>query len=94
MRERVMRVRIDRVIRARIMRGMDTVQSIILRLRAAGMSQSEIARRLKGVPQARISRWEKGEAPPSVDDALRLAELLREHESGAKRQSARRKVAA
>lgn len=83
------------------MLGMDTVQSIILRLRSAGLSQSEIARRLKGVPQARISRWEKGEAPPSVDDALRLAALLRECESGpdsnagaSRRKVARRKVAA
>lgn len=80
-------VRIDSVIRDRIMARMDTVQSIILRLRAAGLSQSEIARRLRndaqgrGVPQGRISRWEKGEAPKSVDDALRLAALLKECES-------------
>lgn len=88
-----MRVRIDSVIRVRIMTGMDTVQSIILRLRAAGLSQSEIARRLKNVPQGRISRWEKGEAPPSVDDALRLAALLREYEgSSTKRSSSRERV--
>lgn len=64
---------------------MSTTQDIIRQLRAAGMSQSEIARRI-GMPQPRVSRWEAGEVPTGADDALRLAQLLREVE--AKQQSA------
>ncbi|WP_169141164.1 helix-turn-helix domain-containing protein [Aromatoleum toluolicum] len=54
---------------------MPTVQEIILRLRAAGYSQTRIANEI-GAPQPRISRWERGEAPDSADDALKLANLL------------------
>lgn len=57
------------------MRDMNT-QTIIKRLRAKGLSQSEIGR-LIGAPQPRISRWEAGEVPDSADDALKLADLLR-----------------
>ena len=44
------------------------------------MSQSEIARRI-GMPQPRVSRWEAGEVPTGADDALKLAQLLREVEA-------------
>lgn len=64
---------------------MSTTQDIIRQLRAAGMSQSEIARRI-GMPQPRVSRWEAGEVPTGADDALKLAQLLREVE--AQQQSA------
>lgn len=59
---------------------MSTTQDIIRQLRAAGMSQSEIARRI-GMPQPRVSRWEAGEVPTGADDALKLAQLLREVEA-------------
>lgn len=53
---------------------MDNTTDLIKRLRASGLSQSEIARRT-GIPQPRISRWESGGTPSSVDDALRLLTL-------------------
>lgn len=56
-------------------------QALIKRLRAMGLSQSEIFRRT-GIPQPRLSRWENGEVAAGADDALRLqdleAELVRE----------------
>ena len=45
-------------------------------LRKAGLTQTEIAKQ-SGVPQCRISRWEKGDVPKAADDALRLADLAR-----------------
>lgn len=56
---------------------MDTTLDLIKQLRAAGLSQSEIARR-SGIPQPRISRWAGGATPTGADDALRLAQLARE----------------
>lgn len=56
---------------------METVNDLIRKLRAAGLSQTEISRRT-GIPQPRISRWEGGEAPEAADDALRLLALVRE----------------
>jgi len=47
---------------------------IIRRLRSAGLSQSEIARRT-GVSQTRISRWEGGAVPAAADDVLKLQAL-------------------
>jgi len=58
---------------------MDTATDIIKRLRATGMTQSEIARRTK-IPQPRLSRWEAGFPSAGANDALRLAELAREIE--------------
>jgi transcriptional regulator with XRE-family HTH domain len=49
---------------------------IIKQLRAQKLTQTEIARRT-GIPQPRISRWESGDVPHAVDDALRLATLLK-----------------
>lgn len=40
------------------------------------MTQTEIAKQ-SGVPQCRISRWEKGDVPKAADDALKLADLAR-----------------
>lgn len=54
---------------------MQSTEQIIRDLRAAGLSQTEIARRT-GVPQPRLSKWERGAVPESVDDALKLAALL------------------
>ena len=51
-----------------------TTVELINRLRTAGFSQSEIARRT-GIPQPRISRWSAGHAPDSADDALKLLKL-------------------
>lgn len=48
---------------------------LIKRLRATGLSQSEIARQ-SGIPQPRLSRWESGEVPDAADDALKLARLV------------------
>lgn len=49
-------------------------QALIKRLRAMGLSQSEIARR-SAIPQPRLSRWENGEVAAGADDALRLQAL-------------------
>lgn len=48
---------------------------IIKRLRGAGFTQAEIARRT-GIPQYRVSRWENGAVPVGAEDALKLAELV------------------
>ena len=53
---------------------MSDTTSIIKRLRASGLSQSEISRRT-GIPQPRLSRWEGGEVPDAADDALKLQKL-------------------
>jgi transcriptional regulator with XRE-family HTH domain len=53
---------------------MSQTTELIRGLRNLGLSQSEIARRTK-IPQPRISRWERGEAPDSADDALKLRDL-------------------
>lgn len=56
---------------------MQSTNDILKSLRESGMSQSEIARRT-GIPQPRISRWERGAPPVGADDALKLAQLWRE----------------
>lgn len=53
---------------------MSPTTELIRGLRSLGLSQSEIARRTQ-IPQPRISRWERGEAPDSADDALKLRDL-------------------
>ena len=63
--------------RKRVHWGMDTATDLIRQLRAAGLSQSEIARRT-GNTQSSISRWEAGFAPAGADAALRLAALAKE----------------
>ncbi|MDX3877630.1 MAG: helix-turn-helix transcriptional regulator [Achromobacter sp.] len=55
---------------------MDTATDLIKRLRASGMTQSEISRRT-GIPQPRLSRWEAGAPSAGANDALKLAELVR-----------------
>lgn len=59
---------------------MEKVTDLIRRLRAHGLSQTEIAKRI-GIPQSKISRWEGGCAPTSADEALRLAALVKEVET-------------
>jgi transcriptional regulator with XRE-family HTH domain len=54
---------------------MSATTDLIKRLRAVGLSQTEIARR-SGIPQPRLSRWEAGEVPAGADDALKLAALV------------------
>lgn len=56
---------------------MHSTADLIKSLRAKGLTQSEISRRTR-IPQPRISRWERGDAPESADDALRLHALERE----------------
>jgi transcriptional regulator with XRE-family HTH domain len=53
---------------------MSTTTDLLKRLRARKLSQAEIQRRT-GIPQPRLSKWEKGEAPVGADDALKLAAL-------------------
>jgi transcriptional regulator with XRE-family HTH domain len=53
---------------------MSKTVEIIKRLRSAGLSQSEIARRT-GVAQSRISRWANGSPAAAADDVLKLQEL-------------------
>lgn len=65
---------------------MVTTEEIIVKLRAAGLSQTEIARRT-GIPQPRLSRWEAGGVPAGADDALRLKALL-EEQAGAAQKAA------
>lgn len=55
---------------------MDTATDLIKRIRASGMTQSEISRRT-GIPQPRLSRWEAGAPSAGANDALKLAELAR-----------------
>lgn len=58
------------------MRGMDSqIASLIKRLRASGMTQTEIAKRT-GIPQPRLSRWEAGDTPTVANDALKLVHLV------------------
>ena len=54
---------------------MSETTDLIKRLRASGLTQTEIAKR-SGIPQPRLSRWEAGEAPESADDALKLLALV------------------
>lgn len=56
---------------------MSSTQTIVRDLRALGLSQTEIARRT-GIPQSRLSRWEKGLVPAGADDALALMRLRAE----------------
>jgi len=58
---------------------MESTQENIRRLRRLGLSQTRIAE-LTDIPQPRISRWESGDVPGSVDDALRLSRLVEEIE--------------
>jgi predicted XRE-type DNA-binding protein len=56
---------------------MQDVNSILLRLQGAGLSQAEISRRT-AIPQPRLSKWLAGNCPKSVNDALILAKLAQE----------------
>lgn len=55
-------------------------QALIKRIRAFGLTQSEIARRTN-IPQPRLSRWENGEVANGADDALTLQALADELDS-------------
>lgn len=55
---------------------METATDLIKKLRAAGLKQTEIARRTS-IPQFRLSRWEAKGAPPAANDVLKLAHLLK-----------------
>jgi transcriptional regulator with XRE-family HTH domain len=56
---------------------MSSTHELLKRLRAMGLSQSEIARRT-GIAQPKLSRWESGEVPDSADHALKLLKLVTE----------------
>ncbi|MGX9693817.1 helix-turn-helix domain-containing protein [Achromobacter anxifer] len=66
---------------------MDTATDLIKRIRASGMTQSEISRRT-GIPQPRLSRWEAGSPSAGANDALKLAELARSLPELAEQQEA------
>ena len=53
---------------------MNSTTDLIRGLRATGLTQTEISR-MTNIPQRRLSRWEAGEVPNCVDDALKLYEL-------------------
>ena len=61
---------------------MSKTSDLIKRLRSAGLTQSEIARRT-GIPQPRISRWENTDEPMAADDVLLLVALEVEVAAGA-----------
>ena len=54
---------------------MSATVELVKKLRAFGLSQSEISRRT-GIPQPRVSRWESGDVPVGADDALKLQALV------------------
>lgn len=56
---------------------MHTVRDIIKKLRAAGLSQDEIARRSR-ISQPTLSKWESRGAAKGADAALRLVALEQE----------------
>lgn len=66
---------------------MNAVTSLLHRLKAQGLTQVEISRRI-GIPQPRLSRWAGGVVPPGAEDALKLKELLDEVEAGAREPAA------
>ncbi len=55
---------------------MEKIHDAIQSLRRT-LSQSEIARRT-GIAQSKISRWEAGDVPAGVSDAMKLIELAKE----------------
>lgn len=48
----------------------------LAKLREHGLSQSEISRRT-GISQSKLSRWERGDVPLALLDAIKLDELLK-----------------
>jgi transcriptional regulator with XRE-family HTH domain len=52
-------------------------QALLKRLRARGLSQSEISRRTQ-ISQPKLSRWENGDVADGADDALKLQALEKE----------------
>lgn len=64
-----------------------TTTELLRDLRAAKLSQSEIARRT-GIPQPRLSRWANGELPAAADDALKLQALHAEIKAKKARKAA------
>lgn len=64
------------------MRGMDAsdtaqsspTQALLKRLRARGLTQTEIARRTQ-ISQPKLSRWENGFVADGADDAMKLQAL-------------------
>lgn len=59
-----------------IIRFMNTTQAEIIKLRDAGLSQTEIARKV-GTSQATICRWESGAIPPVLVIAGKVAKLAK-----------------
>ena len=67
---------------------MKTVRDYLTFLRLdCGLSQAEICRRA-GIPQYRLSRWEREGPPEQVENALALQALARKTRPKAKRQKA------
>ena len=66
---------------------MQSTASILQALKARGLSQCEITRRT-GVPQSRLSRWQRGLVPPALEDDLKLRRLHAELVEGVKAEPA------
>lgn len=64
---------LDNIMRLCIIDSMKSTAHDIALLRQH-MTQTEIARKT-GISQSRLSRWESGRIPDSVEDARKLAEL-------------------
>lgn len=67
---------------------MKTATEILNALKEAGLSQMEISRQ-SGIPQPRISRWQKGCVPVGANDALRLMSMLAKAEANEQSQPQR-----
>lgn len=56
------------------MNGMDDIKTLIEKIQATGMRQSQISRET-GIPQPRLCRWAAGKAPDAAADGIKLLKL-------------------
>lgn len=67
---------------------MSQTTDLILRILALGkMSQIELSRRT-GIPQPRLSKWQRGVTPDSADDVLLLVQLESDLLAGQSKEAA------
>lgn len=57
-----------------MMNGMDDIKTLIEKIQATGMRQSQISRET-GIPQPRLCRWAAGKAPSAASDGIKLLKL-------------------
>lgn len=53
---------------------MSETSALLRDIRQRGLTQVDIGKRT-GIPQPRLSKWEKGSVPAAADDALKLQKL-------------------